>query len=60
MKRRDFIQKTALVSSSAFILPNIVFGKQEEDKKVRLGFIGVGLREGVIIWNKHSLEMMWR
>lgn len=44
MQRRDFIQKTALVSSSAMILPNIVFGKQKEDKKVRLGFIGVGLR----------------
>ena len=44
MQRRDFIQKTALVSSSAIILPNIVFGKQKEDKKVRLGFIGVGLR----------------
>jgi hypothetical protein len=44
MLRRDFIQKTAIASSSAIILPNIVFGKKKEDKKVRLGFIGVGQR----------------
>jgi hypothetical protein len=44
MLRRDFIQKTALASTSALVLPNIVFGKKKEDKKVRLGFIGVGQR----------------
>ena len=44
MLRRDFIQKTALVSTTALVLPNIVFGKKKEDKKVRLGFIGVGQR----------------
>ncbi len=44
MLRRDFIQKTALASTTALVLPNIVFGKKKEDKKVRLGFIGVGQR----------------
>lgn len=44
MQRRTFIQKTALASSSAIVLPNIIFGKNQEEKKVRLGFIGVGLR----------------
>lgn len=44
MQRRTFIQKTALAGSSAIVLPNIIFGKNQEEKKVRLGFIGVGLR----------------
>jgi len=44
MLRRDFIQKTALASTTALVSPNIVFGKKKEDKKVRLGFIGVGQR----------------
>jgi predicted dehydrogenase len=44
MQRRDFIQKTAFVGSSAMILPNIIFGTKAEDKKIRLGFIGVGQR----------------
>ncbi len=43
MQRRDFIQKTALASSLSLI-PNINFGSKPEEKKVRLGFIGVGLR----------------
>jgi len=50
MQRRDFIQKTALASSVA-IIPNINFGKQPEETKVRLGFIGVGLR------GRNHLEM---
>jgi Oxidoreductase family, NAD-binding Rossmann fold len=43
MQRRDFIQKTALAGSIS-IIPNINFGKPKEEKKVRLGFIGVGMR----------------
>ena len=50
MQRRDFIQKTALVSSLSLI-PNINFGATPEDKKVRLGFIGVGMR------GRNHLEM---
>lgn len=50
MQRRDFIQKTALASSLSLI-PNINFGKKQEEKKVRLGFIGVGLR------GRNHLEM---
>lgn len=50
MQRRDFIQKTALVSSLSLI-PNINFGSKPEEKKVRLGFIGIGLR------GRNHLEM---
>ena len=50
MQRRDFIQKTALASSLSLI-PNINFGAKLEDKRVRLGFIGVGLR------GRNHLEM---
>ena len=50
MQRRDFIQKTALVSSLSLI-SNINFGAKPEDKKVRLGFIGVGMR------GRNHLEM---
>ena len=50
MQRRDFIQKTALASSLSLI-PHINFGSKPEDKKVRLGFIGVGLR------GRNHLEM---
>ena len=50
MQRRDFIQKTALATSLSLI-PNINFGSKPEDKKVRLGFIGVGLR------GRNHLEM---
>jgi predicted dehydrogenase len=41
--RRDFIKTTAAATLAASILPNLGFSK-EGDPKVRLGFIGVGLR----------------
>jgi predicted dehydrogenase len=41
--RRDFIKTTAAASVGASILPSFGFSK-EVDQKVRLGFIGVGLR----------------
>ena len=45
MLRRDFIQKTALASTSTLFLPkNIFANKENADTKVRLGFIGVGQR----------------
>lgn len=44
MKRRKFISNSLLLSSSTALFPNILTGIQEEQKKVRLGFIGVGLR----------------
>lgn len=44
MKRRKFISNSLLLSSSASIFPSILTGTKEEQKKVRLGFIGVGLR----------------
>ena len=44
MKRRNFIAQTALYASSTALLPNINFGINTQQAKVRLGFIGVGLR----------------
>jgi predicted dehydrogenase len=42
--RRSFLKSTAMAGAAFSILPsNIVFGK-DKDQKVRLGFIGVGLR----------------
>jgi predicted dehydrogenase len=41
--RRDFIKTTAAATIGASILPHLGFSK-EGDTKVRLGFIGVGLR----------------
>jgi len=43
IERRDFIKTTVLAGAGASVLvPNILFGK--DDRKVRLGFIGTGLR----------------
>jgi predicted dehydrogenase len=41
--RREFIKTTATATLGASILPSLGFSK-EGDQKVRLGFIGVGLR----------------
>jgi predicted dehydrogenase len=41
--RRDFIKTTAAATLGASILPSLGFSK-EGDPKVRLGFIGVGMR----------------
>ncbi len=41
--RRDFIKTTAVATLGASILPSLGFSK-EGDPKIRLGFIGVGLR----------------
>ncbi len=43
LKRRDFLKTTAVASAGiSMITPNILFGK--DDRKVQLGFIGVGGR----------------
>ncbi len=42
--RRDFIKTTAIVGTGLAIAPSIAFGKKTSDSKLRLGFIGVGLR----------------
>ncbi|MDC8104659.1 Gfo/Idh/MocA family protein [Chryseobacterium sp. PTM-20240506] len=45
--RRDFIKTTALASFGALVLPHSLFAYSKgfvSDKKVRVGFIGVGLR----------------
>ncbi|MEY2793656.1 MAG: 2-hydroxy-4-carboxymuconate semialdehyde hemiacetal dehydrogenase [Bacteroidota bacterium] len=44
MKRRKFISNSLILGSTAAVFPNIVIGQKEEQKKVRLGFIGVGNR----------------
>lgn len=45
--RRNFIKTTALATFSALVLPNSLFAYSENfkyEKKIRVGFIGVGLR----------------
>ncbi len=44
MKRRKFISDSLLYTSSTALFPTILTGLQTEQTKVRLGFIGVGLR----------------
>ena len=44
MKRRNFIAKTLTYSSGAAFLPHLVRSQSTQQTKVRLGFIGVGLR----------------
>ncbi len=44
MNRRDFIQKSTLAASATSIIPNILSKKNKPAEKVRIGFIGVGLR----------------
>jgi len=43
LQRRDFIQKGGLALAAGLVLPKDVFAKKD-DRKVRLGFIGTGLR----------------
>lgn len=51
MKRRNFIAKSLVYSSGAAILPHLGHTQYIEQTKVRLGFIGVGLR------GRNHLEM---
>jgi hypothetical protein len=44
MKRRKFISDSLLYTSSTALFPTILTGLPVEQTKVRLGFIGVGLR----------------
>ena len=44
IKRRDFIKTTAIAGAGLAIAPSFAFGKRTPDSKLRLGFIGVGLR----------------
>lgn len=43
LNRREFIKNTATASAGAALFPNVLFGAND-DTKVRLAFIGVGLR----------------
>ena len=44
LKRRDFISNAAIASAGLALAPGIALGKKSTDSKLRLGFIGVGLR----------------
>ncbi len=44
MKRRNFIAKSLVYTSGAAILPHLSQSQHTQQTKVRLGFIGVGLR----------------
>lgn len=42
--RRNFIKTTALATAALAVAPAITFGRKPSDSKLRMGFIGVGLR----------------
>lgn len=44
LKRRDFIHSAAIASAGLVLTPGLALGKVSKDSKLRLGFIGVGLR----------------
>lgn len=44
LKRRDFIERTTFAAAALAVAPAYVFGKGTSGSKLRLGFIGVGLR----------------
>ena len=44
INRRDFVKKTAIAGAGIAVAANFSFGNGFADSKLRLGFIGVGLR----------------
>ncbi len=42
--RRNFLKTAAVAGVGLALAPNIAFGKKQKESKVRLGFIGLGLR----------------
>lgn len=44
LHRRNFIKNGAIALASTAVMPNVIFGRQPDEKKVRIAFIGVGLR----------------
>lgn len=42
--RRDFVKKTAAMGIGISVAPEILFGSQKSDEKLKVGLIGVGLR----------------
>ncbi len=44
IQRRDFIKKTAIAGAAATLAPSLSFGAFKKNKKVRIGFIGIGYR----------------
>ncbi len=42
--RRDFIKTAAVAGTGLAIAPNLAFGKTKGNQKIKLGFIGLGLR----------------
>jgi predicted dehydrogenase len=44
LKRREFIKTAALAGTAMAVSPSLVFGQKAKESKLRLGFIGVGLR----------------
>ncbi|MAE08299.1 MAG: glycosyl hydrolase [Bacteroidetes bacterium] len=49
--RRNFIKTAAIAGAGLTVLPHVAFGKKRSDTKVRLGFIGLGLRGSVHLAN---------
>jgi predicted dehydrogenase len=50
INRRDFIKTSLLAGAGTFLVPKVVLGRSIVREKVRLGFIGTGLRGQWVMW----------
>ena len=50
MKRREFIKTAAVTGVAAAIMPKTLFSSQIVNERIKLGFIGTGLRGQWVLW----------
>ena len=50
MKRREFIKTAAVTGVAAAIMPKTLFSSQTVNERIKLGFIGTGLRGQWVLW----------
>ena len=50
INRRDFIKTSVLAGAGTLLVPKVVLGHPAVREKVRLGFIGTGMRGQWVLW----------
>ena len=50
MKRRNFIKTTALAGAAVAVMPNTLFSTTVVNNRIKLGFIGTGMRGQWVLW----------
>lgn len=50
MKRKNFIKTTAAAGIGTAMFPNLILGNTSNSTRVRMGFIGTGLRGQWVLW----------